>query len=166
MRSSRRCCGACKLASLQTYSECWLGTKQNFLTDFWKNNGGIVGWSRRCNCQLHQVALLGPEVQSRRLCVLEDGEHALGGSGELAFRCRPEVDMTRARRTQHRGRRVSSSGAQFEKSMRRHGGIPPSGGMRRFRRSAVRRSRRCWSRPDLCGYSLCIIQCGPTLFAW
>ena len=32
----------------------------DFLTDFWKTRKGIVGLPRRYNCQLHQIALLGP----------------------------------------------------------------------------------------------------------
>jgi hypothetical protein len=50
------------LRHLETYAGCGMGAEQDFLTDFWKTRKGIVGLPRRYNCQLHQIALLGPEA--------------------------------------------------------------------------------------------------------
>jgi len=47
---------------LQTYAGTGHGAEQDFLTDFWKNKGGIVGLPRKYNCQLHHGALLGPQA--------------------------------------------------------------------------------------------------------
>ena len=47
---------------LETYRGTGIGAEQDFLTDFWKNKGGIVGLPRKYNCQMHQVALLGPQA--------------------------------------------------------------------------------------------------------
>ena len=51
---------------LDTYAGCGLGAEQDFLTDFWKNKKGIAGLPRRYNCQVHQVALLGPDGMQER----------------------------------------------------------------------------------------------------
>ena len=51
------------MAHLRTYSGTGAGAEQDFLTDFWKNKGGIAGLPRKYNCQLHQVALMGPEAE-------------------------------------------------------------------------------------------------------
>ena len=48
---------------LDTYSGCGPGAEQDFLTDFYTNKKGIAGLPRRYNCQVHHVALLGPQVQ-------------------------------------------------------------------------------------------------------
>ena len=47
---------------LETYPMTGQGAEQDFLTDFWRNRGGIATLPRKYNCQLHQVGLLGPEV--------------------------------------------------------------------------------------------------------
>ena len=47
---------------LETYRGTRIGAEQDFLTDFWKSKGGIVGLPRKCNRQMHQVALLGPQA--------------------------------------------------------------------------------------------------------
>jgi hypothetical protein len=51
------------MAHLGTYYGTGAGAEQDFLTDFWKNKGGIAGLPRKYNCQLHQVALMGPEAE-------------------------------------------------------------------------------------------------------
>jgi hypothetical protein len=50
------------LRHLETYEFTGKGAEQDFLTDFWRDRGGIATLPRKYNCQLHQVALLGPAV--------------------------------------------------------------------------------------------------------
>ena len=55
------------LRHLDSYAGAGYGAEQDFLTDFWKTRTGIAGLPRRYNCQLHQVALLGPEAREDSL---------------------------------------------------------------------------------------------------
>ena len=51
------------MCHLERYSGKGIGAEQDFLTDFWKTRGGINGLPRKFNCQVHQIALHGPDAK-------------------------------------------------------------------------------------------------------